>query len=224
MAYSLRNPPPSSPSSSSQSIDVATWCTTRVGVRRRLRLDRLDVAVRGQPRVGPDVEPVVSVDRPDRLFLGNLDDPLGGPDAPLVQRAASSIGGGASAGLPRGAPAPTQRSDGGDLLIRQRRILLEGADTDVALDEPRRHLALGGPVANGARPGPDLGVGQQRHRRYRSGSVALLAGALQDGQHVLRERRLRRRRSAPPPGLPRRTEPAPTTAAMIAGANGEAHA
>ena len=29
MAYSLRKPPPSSPSSSSQSMDVATWCTTR---------------------------------------------------------------------------------------------------------------------------------------------------------------------------------------------------
>ena len=103
---------------------------------------------------------------------------------------ASSIGGGASAGFPRGAPASTQRPMAAILVVGQRRVLLEPPDADVALDEPRRHLALRGLVADGPRPRPHLLVGQQRHRRHRARPVALLARALQYRQHVPGERHL----------------------------------
>src|SRR2546428_2401015 len=80
--------------------------------------------------------------------------------------------------------------DGGDLLGRQRGIVLELRDADVLVDVPRRHLTIGDLLPNRSRPGPHVLVGQQRHRRNRTGTMAGLTRALQDGRYVLRKRGL----------------------------------
>ena len=72
---------------------------------------------------------------------------------------------------------------------RQRRI--GEVFADAAIDVPRRHLARACLLLHRPRPRPDLPIGHQRHRRRRAGTVALLAGALQDRQDVLGERRRR---------------------------------
>ena len=113
----------------------------------------------------------------------------GRPDAPLVERGEFQ-GRRRVCGIAARRAGRHPAADGGDLRIRQRRVFLERPHADVALDEPRRHLALRGLVADGAGPRPHLLVGQQRHGRDRSGAMALLARALQDRQDVAGERRV----------------------------------
>ena len=107
----------------------------------------------------------------------------GVPDAPLLERLELD-GRRRVGGVPARGPGVDPAADGRDLRVGQRRVLLEPLDADVALDEPRRHLALRGLVADGPRPRPHLLVGQQRHRGHGARTMALLAGSLQDGQHV----------------------------------------
>ena len=54
---------------------------------------------------------------------------------------------------------------------------------------PRRHAALGDAPADGLRPRPRLGVGQERHRREFAGPVAARAVGVENRRDVLRERR-----------------------------------
>ena len=74
----------------------------------------------------------------------------------------------------------------------ERDVVLELLDAEVLLDEPRRHhpgaRTEAGPRLDGARPGPDLFVGDERHRRDAAGPMALLTASLQDGRDVPGER------------------------------------
>ncbi|PYU21824.1 MAG: hypothetical protein DMG32_19580 [Acidobacteria bacterium] len=74
-----------------------------------------------------------------------------------------------------------------DLGVGQGWIVLEFCDADAPIDMPRRHQATPDSFLNRASPGPRVLISQQRHRSNRSGTMAGLAGALQDGSHVFAE-------------------------------------
>src|SRR5207249_3667139 len=81
-----------------------------------------------------------------------------------------------------------------DLIAAQRRIVLEALDADVRIDAPGRHLAIDDALFDGARPGTDLLIGEQRHRRHLAGTMAALTGALQDRRDIPGERQPTRHR------------------------------
>src|SRR5262249_52296756 len=80
----------------------------------------------------------------------------------------------------------------GDFLVAQRRIVVELLNPDILFDIPWRHdtrfRAKTGTQLHGARPRPGVLIGDERHRRYAIGPVAVLAAALKDWRDVLRER------------------------------------
>ena len=78
--------------------------------------------------------------------------------------------------------------DRGDLLVRQRRIVLELLDTDPAIEVPRRHHARGDAIPDRPCPGPHLLIGDQRHRRDLVGPMTGDARPLEDRRHISRER------------------------------------
>src|ERR1700730_14687902 len=81
-----------------------------------------------------------------------------------------------------------------DLGVGQGWIVLKFCVADVPIDVPRRHQATHDSFLNRAGPGPRVLISQQRHRSNRSGTMARLTGALQDGNHVLAKRDLAWRR------------------------------
>jgi hypothetical protein len=179
------------------------WKTKRPPTVARLRLDvvhfldleRGNVAVFGEPggNAGNLSPPVRSVAL--HLELVGLDDDVRRADGPGVTVGVllcrRHIGGVAAR---RAAVGPFR--DRRNLVVAERRVVVKLLDADVLLDVPRRHdagpRADAGALLDGARPGPDVLVGHERHRRNPIGPVAILAAALQDRRDVLREGRLRR--------------------------------
>ena len=147
-------------------------------------LHPLHVAVLGQPRVDDLGRVEVGALGGNLEALLHLDDEVGLAVGPLVERreleGRRRVGGVAAGGAGR-----DPVDDGGDLGVAQRRV--GDVLADAAVDVPRRHLAGDDAVADGPRPGPRLLVGQQRHRGAGARPVALLARALQQGQHVAGE-------------------------------------
>ena len=115
-AYSTSVPPPLAAVVVDQRLDRVMHDAARA--RRRLRFDRLDVAILGQAGVGLEVAPTSRRLRSSTVNAFGIDTIRSG--LPMCQRSASSNwrGGGMSAGLPRGAPASTHADDRGDLADR----------------------------------------------------------------------------------------------------------
>ena len=153
-------------------------------------LDRRDVTVLGQAgRNRSERRPLVGRRGGHRDF-GRLEHQVGGADRPFVSAAEverrRQVG--------RIAKGRTGiRPDGNfrDLFLGQGGIVLVMLNTEVPFYKPGWHapspVAECCPVLHGARPGPGLLVGEKRHRRHRSGPVALLAALLQDRCDVLGE-------------------------------------
>ncbi len=87
--------------------------------------------------------------------------------------------------------------DLGDLLVAQRRIVLELLNADVLLDVPGRHDASArshaGALLDGLGPRPHFFVGPERHRRHAVRAVTVLTAALEDRRDVSCEGDLSRR-------------------------------
>ena len=154
-----------------------------------LALDGHHVHVFLEPRIDEHVHDVVRPVGCQDVRLRHRDDVIGFADVPLIVAAELA--------RRRHIRRITHRrarihplGNGGDLLVGQRGIVLELRDADVLVDVPRRHLTIGHPLPNRSRPGPHVLVRQQRHRRDRTGTMAGLTRALQDGRHILREGRL----------------------------------
>ena len=154
----------------------------------RLALDRLDVAIFGE--AGLDVVAAPPVGRfggHDVLRRG--DDQIGLPDVPaigVVELARLGHVGHVAERRARVDPF----HDLCDFVFTKRRIVLEALEADVRIDAPRRHRALGDLLLDRSRPGPDVLVREQRHRRHLPGAMAALTRLLQDRRDVLRERHL----------------------------------
>ena len=149
-------------------------------------LHPLHVAVFGQPRLNDlGWEHVGAFRRNGEALLHRHDQirfavhPFVQPDQVERRRCILRVAAGRARVHPSG--------DGGDLLVTQGRIVAVGPDS--AIEVPGWHLPGDHAVLDRARPGPDLIVGQERHRGGGTRTVALLARALEDRQHVLRERR-----------------------------------
>jgi hypothetical protein len=160
----------------------------------RLRLYGADVAVFGQARIGDEVDELVGAVGGHHVRHRHLHDEVR-PDVPdavvveLLRR--GHIG---HVALRRALIHP--RGDRRDLVIAQRRIVLELLDADVPFDVPRRHQAGDNLVLHCPRVRPRIFVGQERHRRHLVRPMAVLTGLLQDRRDVLCEcHGLRRRRS-----------------------------
>jgi hypothetical protein len=117
------------------------------------------------------------------VLLWNLDDEIGGADVPLFivhetpwRRHVGRIASGRASVHP-GANCR-------DFLVRQRRIVLELGDSNISLDVPRRHLAIGRSGLDCANPWPHILVCHERHRALRARMMAILAGTLKNGSHV----------------------------------------
>src|SRR5437764_9012961 len=76
--------------------------------------------------------------------------------------------------------------DGLNLVLSERRVILEALKANVRIDAPRRHLARDDALLDGANPRPHVLIRQQRHRRHLPWAMTVLAGALQDAPDVLR--------------------------------------
>ena len=79
------------------------------------------------------------------------------------------------------------RRDQVDLVLRQAHVVLVGAHAGIGA--PRGHLARDDLRLDGARPGADVVVGDQRHRREVVRPVAGHAALVEDRRHVGGERR-----------------------------------
>ena len=176
-----------------------------------LHLDRLDVAVRGEAgRHGAVLVVIVGRHRGHRHDRRGHDE-VGLADGPHAGLRKHQRRGQIGRIAARGAVVGPGRQ-GGDLRVAQRDVVLVVLDADGLVDEPRRHLAQRGPVPDRAGPGTRLLVREERHRRHRVRPMAVLAGALQDGRDVPRERHLRaglgraRRRRGQPGGYEQRTD------------------
>ena len=86
-------------------------------------------------------------------------------------------------------PGVDPPDDGVDLRVAERSIVDELLDPDALVQMPRRHLAAGDPRLDRSDPRADLLVGHERHRPDVAGTMADLAFLLEDGRHVLGERR-----------------------------------
>ena len=152
----------------------------------RLDLDPADVAVLGEAGIGDEVDEQVGALGRHHHVLLHLDDQVGFAVlpgvtvGPLDRR--RQVGGVAAWGA-----AVDPSRDHGDLLVAQARVRF--VDTDRPVDVPGRHLPGLDAALDGPRPGPDLLVGEERHRRGGLGPVAALAGALEDRRDVAAEGR-----------------------------------
>ena len=159
---------------------------------RRLRFDCLDVAVLCQAGARlEDAPPVGGLGLHGEDFR-HRHDQIGFADVPairVVELARRRHVGGVAARRAGGRP----RGERFDLPIGERRVVLELPDADGPIDVPRRHLPRFDALLDRASPGTCVLVGQQRHRRDRTGAMAVLAGFLEDRRHVFRERDLGRR-------------------------------
>ena len=124
--------------------------------------------------------------------LRHADDEIGLAVGPFGARRETPSAAARRRRLPSRRAAIDPRRDRRHFGVAQRRIV--GVLADAAIDVPRRHLAVGDLGLDRARPWPHFGERHQRHRRRRAGTMAALAGALHDRQHVLGECRRRRRR------------------------------
>jgi hypothetical protein len=129
------------------------------------------------------------------MRLGNLDDQVGRADVPEVvavkcfrRRHVGHVP------LLRALIDPSR--DRRDFLLRQRWIVLELLDPDIALDVPGRHEPRSRLRLDRSRVRPRVLVRNERHRRIRSGTVAVLAGPLENRRHVFCECDGRRRRGS----------------------------
>ena len=190
-------------STSSTCVRQIMWWNTKrpptVGVGRARRavdvvdfldLERGDVAIFGEPgRDARNLAPPVGRAALHGELL-RLDDQIRRADRPrlrvgvdLRRRHVGRVAARRAAVGPLG--------DRGDLVVAQRRIVVELLDADVLLDVPRRHhaglRADAGALLDRARPRPHVLVGDSDIGATPSGAMAVLAAALQDGRDVLRE-------------------------------------
>ena len=147
-------------------------------------LHPLHVAVLGQPRVDDLGRVEVGALGGNLEALLHLDHQIGLAVGPFVH-ARELEGRGRVGGVPPRGAGCDPLDDGGDLGVAQRRV--GDVLADAAVEVPRRHLPCHDAVPDRPRPRPRLLVGQQRHRGPGARPVALLAGPLQQGQHVARE-------------------------------------
>ncbi len=115
----------------------------RASAGPRLRLHCLDVPIFRKPAVGDVIDPHVGTARRHDMRLRNLDDEIRLADVPhvVVLKLARRRHVGHVAFL-RALVDPCRNRR--DLLLGQRRVVLEFLNADVALDMPRRHEARRG--------------------------------------------------------------------------------
>ena len=77
--------------------------------------------------------------------------------------------------------------DGGNLIIRERSVVLERLDADGLVDVPGRHLAAFDPGSDRPGPGAHLVERPEGHRSDRFLTMTRFAFLLEDGRDVLRE-------------------------------------
>src|SRR5579863_4988870 len=149
-------------------------------------LHSLNIAVFGETGIDQNVRPPVRTlglhdhvfrESHDHIRLADL------PRLPVREGAGRRHVGGIA--LRRAGVHPLD--DGGDFLVRQRRVVTEMLDTHVLVDEPRRHLPSQNLLLDRPRPGPRLLVRHQRHGRKSAHPMTDLATLLEDGRHVLGE-------------------------------------
>ena len=124
------------------------------------RFDRLQPPRLGESRRDVEILVMNRALRWHRVVFGQLEHLIGRADAPAVGeiRERRQVGGVA---LRRTARDPA-RNEG---LLRGRQTALVGEGPVRRVGVPRRHAAVGDAAADGLRPGPCLGIGEQRHRR-----------------------------------------------------------
>jgi hypothetical protein len=146
-------------------------------------LDRLEVPILGESRIGDVVNPEVAAIRGDDVRFGNLHDEIGCADVPFL--VARKDGGRRQiGGIAARRTGVRPRGNRRDLGVGERRVVLELLDADVALDVPGRHDAVHDAGLDGARPRPHVLVGHERHRRVGPGPMTRLTRPLNDRRDV----------------------------------------
>ena len=152
-----------------------------------LDLDRLDIAILGQPGWhGVERAKPVGGHRLD-LLRGRGHDEIRRADRPSRRIRIVARRRHVARISARGAGVHPCR-DRRNLGVVQGRIVLELLDADVLLDEPRRHLVLRRARLDAPRPRAHLLVCRQRHGAHAALAVTVLARSLENGRDVLRER------------------------------------
>jgi hypothetical protein len=158
----------------------------------RFGFDRLHVTIFHEAAVRDVVDPHVGTGGGHHMRLRDFDNQIRLPDVPHIvigKRAGRRHVGHVALLCALVDPGGNRR----DLLLGERRIVLELLKADVALHVPGRHQPRRRLGLDRARVGARVFVGYERHRRVRVGAMAILAGALQNRRDVLCEGDRRRR-------------------------------
>ena len=149
----------------------------------RAHLGSRDPHVLGEVGLHEDVLVVDGASRRQLERLRHLDDDVGLDVPPAVERERSRRVGLVAGRRSRIGPRVERR----DLTIDE--AALVGKVADRRIGKPWRHLPAGHCGLDGARPGPRLLVGEERHRRHFAGPMTALTIGLENREHVLVESR-----------------------------------